>query len=234
MPSPSPAGVPLGAVGVLVLERVALERAVGSLTPDVLATTTHGEVFAVEFAVTSFCNAQKIRRLQEIGLPVLEIDLSSLHHEDFDLSEVLQAVCFSRNNRRWLLADAPDVAANSIPESEDMPVFEPHVQPVPPPPPPSVSVTMTVDIQVQANTACPSLPPSERYRLPEGIVVVRPISKRDVAIWHPFRRQLRDRIEPLCRAIPGAWWHGRYRNWIVPADRAHVVRAALRRLQGNR
>ena len=58
------------------LDEVILERKVKSIIPDIKARIGD-KLFFIEIAVTSFIKDEKLKRIEEIGIPTLEIDLSS-------------------------------------------------------------------------------------------------------------------------------------------------------------
>ncbi|MFC7460161.1 hypothetical protein [Hydrogenophaga defluvii] len=60
---------------------VLAEVSLGGIRPDLLLTTCDGVQVAIEIAYSSFCGADKIRQFEELGLPVIEIDLSTFKPE---------------------------------------------------------------------------------------------------------------------------------------------------------
>lgn len=96
-------GVPDGGLGILqCFAAIQEEVVVGTLRPDLLAVTTDGIQVAIEIAYSSFCDLLKVATFEDLGLPVLEIDLSRFTPSDFDPVEVRQAVLSAAENKAWL------------------------------------------------------------------------------------------------------------------------------------
>jgi len=62
-----------------VFERVELEKRLHDIRPDIIAYTESGPLL-VEVAVTSFSDKRKRRKIWELGLPAVEIDLSPVSY----------------------------------------------------------------------------------------------------------------------------------------------------------
>lgn len=67
------------------LQHVELEQAVGSIRPAVLADLAGFGKIAVEVAVTHFADESKIATLKELGLPAVEVDLSTVRDATFEV-----------------------------------------------------------------------------------------------------------------------------------------------------
>lgn len=80
-------------------ESVALEHRLGDTVPDIVLWSAHATVL-VEIAVTHECDAVKLGKLATLGLPAVEIDLSSYSHA-LPNSEVKEAVLRTAR-RKWL------------------------------------------------------------------------------------------------------------------------------------
>lgn len=82
------------------LDRVQLERRVGSVVPDVLAYV-RGRALAVEIRVTHAVNAAKAAHFRSIGLSAVEIDLSRAPRT-FTLEELEPLVVGAGNHKSWI------------------------------------------------------------------------------------------------------------------------------------
>lgn len=87
---------------LVVLDSVLQEvRAYAGVVPDIVAHAGEKLLF-VEVAVTHFVEDEKLRRLEALGLPTLEIDLSSVGAMP-SLQEVERLVIHTLENRKWLV-----------------------------------------------------------------------------------------------------------------------------------
>jgi hypothetical protein len=69
----------------VLFDRVELEKRVGEVIPDVVCTAG-GRKLHVEFKVTHGCSAEKLAKLAQLDVAVMEVDLSSYRH--FKLKEL--------------------------------------------------------------------------------------------------------------------------------------------------
>lgn len=86
--------------GFYVVSNVSLEKGIGGLIPDVLAEI-NGQPLAIEIFVTHRVDEEKTRRFQELGLSIVEIDLSRVTR-DLDPVRLESLVIDGRNQKRWL------------------------------------------------------------------------------------------------------------------------------------
>lgn len=82
----------------LVLQEI---RAFAGVVPDIVAYAGEKLLF-VEIAVTHFVDEEKLRRLEALGFPTLEIDLSSVGAMP-SLQDVERLVIHTLENRKWLV-----------------------------------------------------------------------------------------------------------------------------------
>ena len=93
------------------VESSALERPHGDVVPDIQLLTDSGLVF-VEIAVTHFVDRDKRSKLARIGIPTVEIDLSSIA-ADSPLEAVERAVLEDMSRRKWAYhPDEPGLQAS--------------------------------------------------------------------------------------------------------------------------
>lgn len=86
--------------GVYAVSNVRLETGIGGLIPDVLAEI-NGQPLAIEIFVTHRVDDEKTRRFRQLGLSVVEIDLSRITR-DMDPVQLESLVIDGRNQKRWL------------------------------------------------------------------------------------------------------------------------------------
>jgi hypothetical protein len=81
-------------------ERVELEKRLEEIRPDIIAYI-NGEPFLIEVAVTSFADSNKKKIIRNLGLPAIEIDLSSVDYTTTknDLRELING---SSAKKQWL------------------------------------------------------------------------------------------------------------------------------------
>lgn len=85
---------------LVVLEDVELEKSLGSIRPDIVATA-RGKKLYIEIAYTHHCDENKINKLMERGIATLEVDLSFLP-EIPTLDELARLVMDDNFNRMWI------------------------------------------------------------------------------------------------------------------------------------
>lgn len=83
---------------VVKLDCARLEKHLGDIVPDVIVSRGEQELL-VEFHVTHKCGPEKIRRIRELGLSAIEIDLSDL---PYDASRDEIASALRHAPRAWL------------------------------------------------------------------------------------------------------------------------------------
>lgn len=86
---------------LLTCDAVMLEKKLSYIVPDILVQID-GCTCLVEIAVTHFVEDEKRNKVETIGLPLMEIDLSSLSDAPFDREAVRTAVLWQKDNRSWI------------------------------------------------------------------------------------------------------------------------------------
>lgn len=79
---------------------VKLERKLHNIVPDIIATINN-RPFLIEIAVTSFVKEEKLEKIKQIGLPVLEIDLSDIPRS-VPITYLEQVVIDGAQNKKWI------------------------------------------------------------------------------------------------------------------------------------
>lgn len=82
-------------------DSVSLEKKLSNIVPDIIVTAK-GRCCLIEIAVTHFVDEEKERKIKEIGLPLLEIDLSELYKSEFSREDLAKAVLYNLDNRKWI------------------------------------------------------------------------------------------------------------------------------------
>lgn len=84
----------------VIIEDIKLEQSLGCIIPDVMAFI-NGAWFLIEVAVTHFVDETKEQKLQDLKMPCIEIDLSTVDR-DADLDDIRKEVVDSVSNKVWL------------------------------------------------------------------------------------------------------------------------------------
>lgn len=84
----------------VIIEDIKLEKPLGQIIPDVIATI-NGSPFLIEIAVTHFVDDLKEQKLNEIQIPCIEIDMSTVAR-DANLDEIRKQVVNLVINKTWL------------------------------------------------------------------------------------------------------------------------------------
>ncbi len=82
-------------------DRVVLEKRLSDIIPDVVIETK-GRLCLVEIAVTHFVDEEKINKIKKVGLPVVEIDLSSLNEANFSRDDIYKAIVEKIEFKKWI------------------------------------------------------------------------------------------------------------------------------------
>lgn len=86
---------------IVNFDSVVLEKKVSSIIPDIIAFKGN-KACLIEIAVTHFIDENKEKKIQELKLPVLEIDISSLSTENIN-KDILKSVLTNQiENKRWV------------------------------------------------------------------------------------------------------------------------------------
>lgn len=81
------------------VDNVILEKRLHNIIPDIKCTI-NGEILLIEIAVTSKVQKEKQEKIQEIGLPVIEIDLSKLDRT-IEKEELASYILDNIKNKIW-------------------------------------------------------------------------------------------------------------------------------------
>jgi hypothetical protein len=81
------------------VDNVILEKKLHNIIPDI-ECTINGGIMLIEIAVTSKVQSEKQKKIQEIGLPVIEIDLSKLNRT-IEKEELAFYVLDNIKNKTW-------------------------------------------------------------------------------------------------------------------------------------
>ena len=86
----------------VILDKVWLENRLGNIRPDVRATSKEGEELLVEIYVTHEVGKKKIKRIQELGISTIEVDLSDLSHASISDEELRSILIQGTERKKWL------------------------------------------------------------------------------------------------------------------------------------
>lgn len=85
----------------ITCESVILEKRISDIIPDIVITVA-GKPCLVEIAVTHFVDDNKEEKIKKLGLPLLEIDISSLYGSGLDKAQIHDAIINKLENKRWV------------------------------------------------------------------------------------------------------------------------------------
>lgn len=86
--------------GLKAMDSVRIEVPLGSIRPDLIAVPLGQSEICVEIAVTHFVDSDKLARVRETGMALLEIDLSA--HRMFTWDSLREALLTGSAPREWL------------------------------------------------------------------------------------------------------------------------------------
>lgn len=181
------------------------EVSLGNIRPDLLVTTDDGVVVAIEIAYSSFCDDDKARQFEALGLPALEIDLSSFTPDGFEPPAVRHAVISALEHKRWV-----------------WPFKTPQVDAIPVQPSPVNDPAPSATGKAQ-----PMHLPEEIVNFDGRWVSIKQFPSGDIAVkvvsWDPDLVSL---VKSVAKAHGGRY-NARYRTWNVPRWAARLVRTEL-------
>lgn len=90
-------------------DSVSLEKKLSDIIPDIVVSAK-GHPCLIEIAVTHFVDDKKERKIKELGIPLLEIDLSDIYNTEFSREELADLVLYNSNNRKWIFNPLYDEA----------------------------------------------------------------------------------------------------------------------------
>lgn len=88
------------------VRNVVLEKKLHNFIPDIKCDIS-GKTLLIEIAVTSKIKEEKLNKIKEVGLPVLEIDISGMDR-DFDEKDLEMNVIYNTHNKSWYENDKDD------------------------------------------------------------------------------------------------------------------------------
>lgn len=94
------------------LAQVEVEKAVASIRPDLIVHTEHFGTVAIEIAVTHFVDEAKQSAFVDLGLSVVEVNLSTMREVTFALLEKL--LLDSCEHSQWLHHSSSESAQNEL------------------------------------------------------------------------------------------------------------------------
>lgn len=97
--------------GLAPLTNIRSEVSLGSFRPDVLATPLGLAEICVELAVTHYVDDQKLFRVRQAGIALLEIDLA--HYRSFTWDSLREALLTDSAPRKWLYHPEAEAAIAS-------------------------------------------------------------------------------------------------------------------------
>lgn len=103
------------------LENVTLERKIGQIIPDVIASK-NGQLLSIEIRVTHPVDSLKLQRISELGLSTLEIDLSKVAR-NLTLLHLKTLVIGAGAHKKWLYnADVESKRSEMLSSGRSLPV----------------------------------------------------------------------------------------------------------------
>lgn len=87
--------------GFYTCSDVILEKKVSDIIPDIILVRGEQRVL-VEIAVTHFIDEEKQQKIEKLGLPVLEVDLSDLRTEQLNREELRTRLLTTPEKKKWM------------------------------------------------------------------------------------------------------------------------------------
>lgn len=84
---------------------VILEKRISDIIPDIILVQGEQRVL-VEIAVTHFIDEEKQEKIEKLGLPVLEVDLSDLKAEELNREKLRERLLNTSESKRWAFLPA--------------------------------------------------------------------------------------------------------------------------------
>lgn len=82
-------------------ESVTLERKVSDFVPDIIVSI-RGKICLIEIAVTHFIDEEKQKKIEAVGLPMVEVDLSSLHRQSLSREIIRDVLVNQTDGKTWV------------------------------------------------------------------------------------------------------------------------------------
>lgn len=87
--------------GFYACSNVILEKKISDIIPDIILVKGEQQVL-VEIAVTHFIDEEKQKKIEKLGLPVLEVDLSDLRAEELNREELRKRLLDTTEKKLWV------------------------------------------------------------------------------------------------------------------------------------
>lgn len=82
-------------------DSVTLERKISDFVPDIIVSV-RGKICLIEIAVTHFVDEEKQRKIESVGLPMVEVDLSSLHGQSLSREVIRDVLVNQTDGKTWV------------------------------------------------------------------------------------------------------------------------------------
>lgn len=86
---------------IINCDNVILEKKISDIIPDVIIETL-GKQCLVEIAVTHFIDEEKNEKIRQLGLPVIEVDLSSVYESEITREEIRKILIEKPEFKTWI------------------------------------------------------------------------------------------------------------------------------------
>ena len=93
----------------IICDSVVLEKRVSSIIPDIIVNVG-GKECLIEIAVTHFVDEDKAKKIQEVGLPLIEINLSDLRGDILNREKIKTIISDKEDNKSWIYNPIKDQA----------------------------------------------------------------------------------------------------------------------------
>jgi hypothetical protein len=182
------------------------EAAMGGVRPDVLATLGK-QTLAIEIAVTHFVDEQKLKRLRELPVAAIEIDLTGQTDIAWSWETLRESVIHNVERKQWL------VALEHVELQR-----EAH----------ALAVHNALLLPIPKQGAAPRAAIRKRHMIGGRIVdlIVLPFG---VAVWAPYDPAINELIKSVVYPL-GGHWKPRFKNWLVPLEGKTLLEQELARL----
>ena len=94
---------------VVDCEKVILEKKISDFVPDVMVQI-QGRMLLIEVAVTHFIDDEKLCKIKQLGIPVIEIDLSDIHNSEWNREDVKRIIVDDIDKKTWIYNPLKDKA----------------------------------------------------------------------------------------------------------------------------
>lgn len=148
----------------LKFDSIEIEKAIADLRVDAVGSTAQGKI-AIEIKVSHSVTEEKAAKLQVLGIPCFEIDVSSMRRWDIDRDEVRSAVLFDKP-RKWLVQPTAFFSAEFADGHAEIERFKKFLITIKPQPQPITRSSELVAIATPPPPAVPAASPT--YKIDQG------------------------------------------------------------------